>query len=111
MAPVALRDPRPDGGQGDTTDAGNRIGCLICGLATDLAGSDQRLAAVRDSMYEGKARAGLAQPAPGPRDERAGGRGSGALLLRWIACCSDYAFRGRGVARPGLKLTGDKTRA
>lgn len=68
MVPVSLRGPRPDGDPNDTADAGsadagNKIGCLMCGLATDLADPGERLAAVRDSMGEGKA--ALASHSPG----------------------------------------------
>lgn len=55
MVPVSLRRTRPEGGRGATADAGNKIGTLTCGLATDLADAGERLAAVRAGMREGKA--------------------------------------------------------
>ncbi|MGB3474461.1 MAG: wax ester/triacylglycerol synthase family O-acyltransferase [Mycobacterium sp.] len=55
MIPVSLRLPRP---AGNLDDAGNKIGSLMCGLATDLADSGERLLSVRDSMREGKAALG-----------------------------------------------------
>ncbi|WP_157011600.1 WS/DGAT domain-containing protein, partial [Mycobacterium celatum] len=51
MVPVSLRGHGPD----DTADAGNQIGSLMCGLATNLTDAGERLAAVRVGMCEGKA--------------------------------------------------------
>lgn len=51
MIPVSLRLPGPAAGRDNT---GNRIGSLMCGLATDLADSGERLVSVRNSMREGK---------------------------------------------------------
>ncbi|MEO6794598.1 MAG: wax ester/triacylglycerol synthase family O-acyltransferase [Mycobacterium sp.] len=58
MIPVSLRRRRPAGGPDGTADAGNKIGSLMCDLATDLADSGERLLSVRDSMREGKAALG-----------------------------------------------------
>jgi len=58
MIPVSLRLPRPVGDRDDTTDTGNKIGSLMCGLATDLADSGERLLSVRNNMREGKAALG-----------------------------------------------------
>ena len=55
MVPVSLRGSRPAGGRGGAAEAGNKIGSLTCGLATNLADAGERLAAVRDGMREGKA--------------------------------------------------------
>ena len=55
MVPVSLRGTRPERGWGGTADAGNKIGSLTCGLATNLADAGERLAAVRAGMREGKA--------------------------------------------------------
>jgi diacylglycerol O-acyltransferase / wax synthase len=55
MVPVSLRGTRPEGGGGGTADAGNKIGSLTCGLATNLADAGERLAAVRAGMRDGKA--------------------------------------------------------
>jgi diacylglycerol O-acyltransferase / wax synthase len=55
MVPVSLRGARPEGGRRGTADAGNKIGSLTCGLATNLADAGERLAAVRAGMREGKA--------------------------------------------------------
>lgn len=61
MIPVSLRLPRPStgsAGSDDTAGTGNKIGSLMCGLATDLADSGERLLSVRDNMREGKATLG-----------------------------------------------------
>lgn len=50
MVPVSLR-----GDRSGSAGAGNKIGTLTCGLATNLADPEQRLAAVRAGMREGKA--------------------------------------------------------
>ena len=54
MVPVSLHGTRPEGGRGGTTDAGNKIGSLTCGLATNLADAGDRLAAVQAGMRDGK---------------------------------------------------------
>lgn len=54
MIPVSLRLPLPAADQDGTADTGNKIGSLMCGLATDLADAGERLLSVRDSMREGK---------------------------------------------------------
>ncbi|MFE3292643.1 wax ester/triacylglycerol synthase family O-acyltransferase [Rhodococcus sp. NPDC059234] len=48
MVPVSLRSERREG------TAGNEIGMLTCTLGTHLAAAGDRLAAVRESMSEGK---------------------------------------------------------
>lgn len=58
MIPVSLRLPRQAAGSDGTADTGNRIGSLMCGLATDLVDSGERLVSVRNSMREGKAALG-----------------------------------------------------
>jgi diacylglycerol O-acyltransferase len=55
MVPVSLHDYRQDSGRRGTTGAGNKLGTLMCGLATHLADPGERLAAVRATMREGKA--------------------------------------------------------
>jgi diacylglycerol O-acyltransferase / wax synthase len=54
MVPVSLHGTRPEGRGGDTADAGNKIGSLTCGLATNLADAGDRLAAVQAGMRDGK---------------------------------------------------------
>lgn len=54
MVPVSLHGTRPEGGRGGTADAGNKIGSLTCGLATNLADAGDRLAAVQAGMRDGK---------------------------------------------------------
>ncbi len=54
MVPVSLHGTRPEGGRGGTADAGNKIGSLTCGLATNLANAGDRLAAVQAGMRDGK---------------------------------------------------------
>jgi len=55
MVPVSLRAPRAEGDRGDTAATGNKLGSLMCGLATDLADPGERLASVQASMLAGKA--------------------------------------------------------
>jgi diacylglycerol O-acyltransferase / wax synthase len=54
MVPVSLHGTRPEGRGGGTADAGNKIGSLTCGLATNLADAGDRLAAVQAGMRDGK---------------------------------------------------------
>jgi diacylglycerol O-acyltransferase len=54
MVPVSLHGTRPEGRRGGTADAGNKIGSLTCGLATNLADAGDRLAAVQAGMRDGK---------------------------------------------------------
>jgi WS/DGAT/MGAT family acyltransferase len=48
MTPVSLR--REDSGE----DSGNAVGTILCNLATDLADPADRLAAIHESMQQGK---------------------------------------------------------
>ena len=48
MTPVSLRSE--DSGE----DAGNAVGTILCSLATDVADPGDRLAAIHDSMQQGK---------------------------------------------------------
>ncbi|MEB3034737.1 WS/DGAT/MGAT family O-acyltransferase [[Mycobacterium] nativiensis] len=58
MVPVSLRGRVPEGSRVDTADSGNRIGSLMCDLATNVADPGKRLAAVHTGMREGKAALG-----------------------------------------------------
>jgi WS/DGAT/MGAT family acyltransferase len=60
MVPVSLHGTEVDGARGD--GGGNLVGTIMCSLATDLADSGARLAAIHESMVEGKeAMQGLSQ--------------------------------------------------
>ena len=61
MVPVSLRptDTHPD----DSGSGGNRVGVLMCNLATHLPDAGHRLETVRDCMREGKAALRAMSPA------------------------------------------------
>ncbi|SEC99544.1 WS/DGAT/MGAT family O-acyltransferase [Rhodococcus koreensis] len=61
MVPVSLR--APETGTGDRTPGGNRVGVLMCNLATHLPDPAHRLATVRNCMNEGKAALQAMSPA------------------------------------------------
>ncbi|MFC0454848.1 WS/DGAT/MGAT family O-acyltransferase [Rhodococcus jostii] len=61
MVPVSLR--APDTGAADRTHGGNRVGVLMCNLATHLPDPAHRLETVRNCMNEGKAALQAMSPA------------------------------------------------
>ncbi|BAH50942.1 wax ester synthase/diacylglycerol acyltransferase [Rhodococcus opacus B4] len=61
MVPVSLR--APETGTGDRAPGGNRVGVLMCNLATHLPDPAHRLETVRNCMNEGKAALQAMSPA------------------------------------------------
>jgi WS/DGAT/MGAT family acyltransferase len=61
MVPVSLR--APDTGTGERAPGGNRVGVLMCNLATHLPDPAHRLETVRNCMNEGKAALQAMSPA------------------------------------------------
>jgi WS/DGAT/MGAT family acyltransferase len=61
MVPVSLRAPHT--GTGDRAPGGNRVGVLMCNLATHLPDPAHRLETVRNCMNEGKAALQAMSPA------------------------------------------------